>query len=335
MEATWRARGTMDCSNSAGARGRGLQVLDQPGGLGRRAGQRLVQLVLGLVEHGAGACDLAFVAVAAEQAGQRHLHAQLQQPARGARVVVDEVPSVTSFLRSASAESNAACAACTRWRAASTSARCSGSGRRDVGRHAGPGLLDLEVATHADEAAQRQRGAGAVGLHGAQLGLGPARLDLGAQALLLGDVAGPLAPLRGRRQLLGALADGRDLDDALLRGQHVVEGGRHGQLLLHRDLVEVELRRVGIALGRPRAQLALVAAFVGPVEADRLVDALAAQHAAAADAVGQVDGAGLAGEDRSRRVVGRALMSARAAASARRASDTSTFSRAACSAWAA
>ena len=172
--------------------------------------------------------------------------------------------------------------------------------------------LDRELAALAEQLAQRQHGADAVGLRRPQVGLRAAGLDLGAQALLLRDVAGALAPGRGGREVGRAAADVGDLQHALLRRREVPVGGGHGDLLLDHHLVEVRGGGVGRARGGAGAQLALVAPLQRPVDADRLVDALVAQHVAAADAVLQVDLARLGGEHGRRCMVGRRDVGARA-----------------------
>ena len=80
------------------------------------------------------------------------------------------------------------------------------------------------------------------------------------------------------------------LGDALLRRRQIKEGARRRQQLLHLRVFQIGLRRTGATLRRLGAQGPLVAALIGPVNADAFVNALVPQQAPCANAVLQVDG---------------------------------------------
>jgi hypothetical protein len=135
-------------------------------------------------------------------------------------------------------------------------------------------------------------------------GAGALRFDLDARGLLLRDVTGAQPALRRRRELGGAALDRLDLGDALLRGEQIVEGPGSGDLLLQRDLLHIEFGGAGGALRGARAQHPLVAALVGPVQPDALVDALVAQQIARAEAVLEIHRTALGRQLRRGRMVG-------------------------------
>jgi hypothetical protein len=138
----------------------------------------------------------------------------------------------------------------------------------------------------------------------AQFGLGAPGLDVGAQRVLLGNVAGPQAPLGRLGQLARAAGQACHLLQARLRSQQVVEGARGRLLLLHQGLGQVQPGGLQSLLRGLSPQPTLVATLNRPVQAHALVDALFAPQIAWAQAVVEIDGAGLGRQRGQRRSVG-------------------------------
>ena len=293
-------------------------------GLGpRRQGQRLalqpLQLVGGqhpgalgcalrLRQQRLGAADLALLVVAPLQ---WHLQAQLDLPRRAAREVIDRrAPGDVGSLQGQRCIARGAgrlhpgvggahVAALVDQAADVSGGRVWQGGKRPIGSHPQVGRRQ-----RADQAGQRQRGTRPVQLGQVQVEPDAPGLDLAAVGVLGGQIAGLDPALRGGRQLRRTAGDQIQLGDAMLGGQQVDKGAQRGKLLLQPGVVKVGSCRLGAALGSQRAQGPLATPLPGPIEPDRLVDALVAQQIAGTDAVLQVDRRCLGRQQRQGRMVG-------------------------------
>ncbi len=293
---------------AARARRRRRGFLAQPLQLARGGQAGAGGGALGLRQQRLRTGDLALLRIAPEE---RHLHAQLDHRGRGTGVVAGRgADGDVGLARGERALEQRLRGGVARVGGAHVGALVDEGGNVDraalhvVERRPAAAGDERERRRRAEEEAQADRRAVAFQRGAAQVDGSALRLDLAARLVLRREVARLHALLGDAGQIGGAARHLLHLGDALLRGEQVEVRAERAELLLHADVGQVGVGGVGDAPRSGGAQLALVAALVGPVEADVLLDALAGEDVAAADAVLQVDLRGARRQHRVRRAVG-------------------------------
>jgi len=136
---------------------------------------------------------------------------------------------------------------------------------------------------------------------------------MGAQRILLRQIARLHPARRHARQFRCAALHAGDFQQSLLGGQQVVVS-RQGRLhLLGLHILDIGQGRIRRALRSLGAQRPLAATLPGPVQPDGLVHALARPGITSPHSVLQIDGSGLGTEHRQWCMVGRGDIGARCA----------------------